>query len=96
MRSSHFSLNFLTIGPSNPSETRGKVEPPLQELHVGTSIMEFQQLWEVGVFFNLDILCLKIHENGFGCCEVGNGHGFQFQEVEPILDEGVILEQPTD
>ena len=26
-RGSTFSLDFLTIGPSNPSETRGKVDP---------------------------------------------------------------------
>ena len=30
------------------------------------------------------------------CCEAENGHGFWFQEVEPMLDEGVILGQPTD
>ena len=54
------------------------------------------KLREVGVFFYLDILSLKSHENGFGCCEAGNGHGFQFQEVEPMLDEGVVLGQPMD
>ena len=27
VRSSHFSLNFLAIGPSNPGEARGKVDP---------------------------------------------------------------------
>ena len=26
-RSSHFSLDFLAIGPSNPGETRDKVDP---------------------------------------------------------------------
>ena len=26
-RGSTFSLNFLAIGPSNPGETRGKVDP---------------------------------------------------------------------
>ena len=56
--------------------------------------MEFQQLQEVGVFFYLDILCLKGHENGFGCCEAENGHGFRFQEMEPMLDEGVVHGQP--
>ena len=55
---------------------------------MGTGIMEFRQLREVGVFFYLDILCLKSHENNIGCCEAGNGHGFRFQEVEPMLDEG--------
>ena len=62
---------------------------------MGTGIMEFWQLREVGVFFYLDILCLKSHENGFGCCEARNGHGVRFQEVEPMLDEGVVLGQPT-
>ena len=37
------------------------------------------KLREVGVFFYLDILCLKSHENGFGCGEAGNSQGFQFQ-----------------
>ena len=50
-----------------------------QGLHVGTGIMEFRQLREVGVFFYLDILCLKSHENGFGFGEAGNGQGFGFQ-----------------
>ena len=54
---------------------------------MGTGIMEFQQLREVGVFSYLVISCLKSHEYGFGCCEVGNGHGFRFQKVEPMLDE---------
>ena len=53
--------------------------------------MSFDKLRKVGVFFFLDILCLKIHENGFGCCEAENGHGFPFQEVEPMLDEGAVL-----
>ena len=51
----------------------------LQGLRVGTSFVEFRQLREVEVFFYLDILCLKIHENGFGCGEAGNGQGFRFQ-----------------
>ena len=61
---------------------------------MGTGIVELEQLLEVGVFFCLDILCLKSHENGFGCCEVGNGHGFRFQEVELMLDEGPSLDSP--
>ena len=60
-----------------------------------TSIVEFRKLREVGVFFYLDILCLKSHDNGFGCCEAGNNHGFRFQEVEPMLDEGAAHGQPT-
>ena len=62
---------------------------------MGIGIVEFWKLREVGVFFYLDIVCLKIHENGFGCCEAGNGHGFWFQEVESMLDEGAVLGQPT-
>ena len=55
---------------------------------MGTSIVEFRKLREVEVFFYLDILCLKSHENGFGCCKAENGHGFWVQELEPMLDEG--------
>ena len=63
---------------------------------MGTGIVGFRQLREVGAFSYLVISCLKCHENGFGCCEAGNGHGFRFQEVEPMLDEGVVLGKPTD
>ena len=63
---------------------------------MGIDIVEFQQLRKVGVFFYLNILGLKSHKNSFGCCETGNGHGFRFQEVEPMLDEGVVLGQPTN
>ena len=35
-------------------------------------------------------------KNGFGCCEAANGHGFRFQEVEPMFDEGVVHGKPTD
>ena len=42
-------------------------------------IVEFRQLQEVEVFFYLNILCLKSHENDFGYCEAGNDHGFRFQ-----------------
>ena len=63
---------------------------------MGTGIVEFRKLQEVRVFFYLDFLCQKSHENGFGGCEAGNGHGFWFQEVEPMLDEGAVLGQPMD
>ena len=46
---------------------------------MGAGIVEFGQLREVGVFSYLDIPCLKGHENGFECCEAGNGHRFRFQ-----------------
>ena len=39
-----------------------------------------------------DDLCNKLW---FGCCWVGNGHGFRFHKVEPMLGERVVHEQPT-
>ena len=42
------------------------------------------------VFSYLVISCLKSHENGFGCCEVGNGHGFRFQRSGTKVDKGVV------
>ena len=70
---------------------------------MGTDIVEFRQLREVVVFFYLEILCLKSHENGFGCCEARNDHGFRFQEMELMLDGGgggggggAVIEQPTN
>ena len=50
----------------------------MQGLRVDTDFVDFQQLWKVGVFSYLVISCLKSHENSFGCCEAGNGHGFRF------------------
>ena len=64
MRSSHFSLGFSAIGPSNLDETRDKADPPLQELRVGIDIVEFQQLQEVGVFSYLIYSLAKSHFNG--------------------------------
>ena len=55
VRSSHFSLEFPVIGPSNSGETRGKVDPTART-RVGTSLVEFRKLREVGVFFYFDIL----------------------------------------
>ena len=62
---------------------------------MGTGIVEFRQLREVGVFFYLDILCLKSHENGLGCCETGMAMDLCSKEVEPMIDEGVVHGQPT-
>ena len=62
---------------------------------MGIDIVEFRQLREVGVFFYLDILCLKSNENGFGCCEAGMAMDFGSKKVEPMLDEGVVHGQPT-
>ena len=64
------------IGPSNPGETRGKVNPHCKSFVWVPLLWSFDKLREVGVFFYLDILCLKSHENGFRCGEGGNGHIF--------------------
>ena len=79
VRSSHFSLNFLVIGSSNSGEARGKVDPHYKSHMWVPEVWSFDKLREVGVFSYLDILYLKGHENGFGCCEAGNDHGFWFQ-----------------
>ena len=78
-RSSHFSLDFPAISSSNLDEARGKVDPHYKGYAWVPGLWSFDKLREVGVFFYLDILCLKSHENGFGCCEARNGHGFWFQ-----------------
>ena len=44
VRRSHFSLDFSTIGPSNPSETRGKVDPHFK------SYVWLPILWSFGNF----------------------------------------------
>ena len=77
MRSSHFSLDFSTIGPSNAGETRGKVDPYCKGYVWVPVLWGFDKLRKIGFFSYLDILCLKIHKNNFGCCEAGKGHGFR-------------------
>ena len=62
---------------------------------MGTDIVEFRQLRKVGVFSYLDIVCLKDHENGFGCYEVGMAMDFGSKEVELMLDEGAVHGRPT-
>ena len=60
-----------------------------------TDFVKFRQLRKVGVFFYLVISCLKSHENGFGCCEAGNSHGFLFQISGTKVDDGAVHGQPT-
>ena len=83
------------IDLSNPGEKRDKVDPHCKSYAWVPVLWSFNKLREVGVFFYLVISCLKGHENGFGCCEIRNGHGFRFQEMEPMLDEGDVHGQPT-
>ena len=78
VRSSHFSLNFSVIGSSNSGEARGKFDPHCKSYTWVPEVWSFNKLQEVEVFSYLDIPCLKRHDNGFRCCEAGNGHGFRF------------------
>ena len=55
---------------------------------MGTGIVEFRQLWEVGVFSYLVISCLKIHEMVLGVVRPEMAMDSRFHEVEPMLDEG--------
>ena len=63
-RSSHLSLNFLAIGPSNPNETRGKVDPHCKSYAWVQVLWSFNKLREVGVFFYLLYSLVKSHLNG--------------------------------
>ena len=76
-RDSTFSLDLLVIGPLNPGETKGKVDPHCKSY---ACLWSFDKLREVGVFSYLVISCLKSHENCFGCCEAGKGHGLRSHE----------------
>ena len=49
-RSSTFSLDFSAIGPSNPSKTRGKVDPHYKSYTWVPVLWSFDKLREVGVF----------------------------------------------
>ena len=62
---------------------------------MGTGIVEFQQLRDVGVFSYLVISCLKIHENGFGSCEAENGHEIRSQRKGTEYLVGTVLGQST-
>ena len=49
-RISHFSLEFPTIGQSNPDETKGKVDPHCKSYAWVPVLWSFEKLQEVGVF----------------------------------------------
>ena len=57
---------------------------------MGTSIGEFRQLREVGVFSYLVISYLKIHEMVLGVVRPEMAMDFGSKEVEPMLDERVV------
>ena len=46
---------------------------------MGTEIVEFLQLQEVGVFSYLVISCLKCHEHGISGCKAENDRVFRSQ-----------------
>ena len=64
VRSSHFSLEFPTIGPSNPGEPRGKVDPHCKSYAWVPVLWSFYKLREVGVFSYLFYSLAKSHFNG--------------------------------
>ena len=69
VRSSHFSLDFPTISPSNSSETRGKVDPHYKSYVWVPGLWSFDKLRKVGVFSYLFYFLAKSHFNGWGCLE---------------------------
>ena len=48
VRSSHFSLEFPVIGPSNPGEARGKVDLHCKSYEWAPILWSFNKLREVG------------------------------------------------
>ena len=64
MRSSHFSLDFPVIGPSNPDKIRGKIDPHCKSYAWVLVLWNFDKLREVGVFFYLIYSLAKSHFNG--------------------------------
>ena len=63
---------------------------------MGTGIVQFRQLREVGVFSYLVFSCLKIHEMVLGVVWPEMTMDSRFHNVEPMLDEGVVHGHPTD
>ena len=63
-RESTFSLYFLAIGPTNPGETRGKVDPHCKSYVWVPKVWSFDKLREVGFFSYLFYSLAKSHLNG--------------------------------
>ena len=63
-RSFTLSLDFPAIGPSNPGETRGKVDPHCKSYAWVSVLWSFDKLREVGVFSYFNYSLAKSHFNG--------------------------------
>ena len=61
---------------------------------MGTGIVEFLQLREVGVFFYLDILCLKSHEMVLGVVRPEMAMDSGFKKWNRCLMRGSSLDSP--
>ena len=64
MRSSHFSLDFSAISPSNPDGIRGKVDPHCKGYAWVPILWSFDKIREVEVFSYLVYSLAKSHFNG--------------------------------
>ena len=92
VRSSYFSLDFSTIGSSNISEAGGKVDPHCKVYAWVLGLWSFDNSRRYSYSV---ISCLKCHENGFGNCEVENGHVFRSQRNwTKCLMRGLSLDSP--
>ena len=63
-RESTLSLDFLTISPSNPDETRSKVDPHCKSYAWASILWSFDKLREVGFFSYLFYSLAKSHFDG--------------------------------
>ena len=83
VRSSHFSLDFSTIGPSNPDKARAKLIPTARATR-GYQDCGVSTTPGGRVFSYLVSFCLKSHENGlFGVVRPKMAMHFGSKEVGP-------------
>ena len=64
MRISHLSLDFPTIGSSNPDETKDKVDPHCKSYAWVPVLWSFDKLQEVEVLSYLIYSLANSHSNG--------------------------------
>ena len=69
----------------------GLVDPKTWDRIIGKCGTRFGQFRDC-----LSGLCDNLYNKlWFGCCWAGNGHGFRFHKVEPMLGEWAAHGQPT-